>query len=107
MHKITKACDIPPKVKEAVWERDKHLCIICGSPYAMPNAHFIPRSHGGLGIEENIFTACQECHDRYDKSIERKDIAAFIEKYMVKKYPCWNKEMLVYRKYEWEKPNES
>ncbi len=51
MSKRSKACDISPKVKKKVWERDNHCCIICGSPYAMPNAHYIARSQGGLGIE--------------------------------------------------------
>lgn len=44
MSKRSKACDISPKVKKKVWERDNHCCIICGSPYAMPNAHYIKRS---------------------------------------------------------------
>lgn len=47
MHKRTKALDIPKTVKDEVWERDGHQCIICGSPYAMPNAHYISRAHGG------------------------------------------------------------
>lgn len=31
---------------------------MCGSSYAMPNAHYIARAQGGLGIEENIVTLC-------------------------------------------------
>ena len=53
MHKRTKALDIPEKVKRRVWERDGHQCVLCGSIYAMPNAHYISRAQGGLGIEEN------------------------------------------------------
>ena len=69
--KRSKACDILQKVKEAVWERDGHRCIICHSRIAMPNAHFIPRSKGGLGIEENIVTLCTnfsecKCHYKFD-----------------------------------------
>ncbi len=107
MHKITKALDISPKVKKVVWERDGHCCILCGSPYAMPNAHYIPRSHGGLGIEENIFTACPKCHDDYDKGIRRKEIAVKIEAYLRSKYPGWDKSKLYYQKYNWEKRYES
>lgn len=44
MNKRSKACDISQKVKKKVWERDNHRCIICGSPYAMPNAHYISRA---------------------------------------------------------------
>ena len=47
MHKQTKAVDIPPAVKRAVWERDGRCCVLCGSPFAAPNAHVIPRSQGG------------------------------------------------------------
>ena len=63
--KRAKACDISKKVKDRVWERDGGRCIICGSPYAMPNSHYIRRSQGGLGIEENIVTMCLCCHNMY------------------------------------------
>ena len=62
----TKACDISQKVKFAVWMRDGERCIICGSHRAMPNSHYIKRSQGGLGIEENITTMCLKCHDAFD-----------------------------------------
>lgn len=52
--KRSKATDIPQKVKQAVWERDGGRCVVCGCcRNVMPNAHFISRSKGGLGIEEN------------------------------------------------------
>lgn len=99
--KRAKATDIPQKVKQAVWERDNHCCIICGNNYnVMPNAHFIPRSKGGLGIEENIFTACtrltkNDCHYKFDEyGIGKKKV----EKYLKEKYPNWNKNNLVYKK---------
>ena len=51
----SKATDIPQKVKQAVWERDGGRCVICGNTHnVMPNAHFISRANGGLGIEENV-----------------------------------------------------
>ena len=59
--KRAKACDISKKVKDIVWERDGHRCIICGSYQAMPNSHYIRRSQGGLGIPENIVTMCSRC----------------------------------------------
>ena len=97
-----KACDIPKKVKEIVWERDGQRCIICGSHYAMPNSHFIRRSQGGLGIEENIVTMCQRCHSMYDQYIDRKAMEAFVENYLRSKYPGWDREKLIYRKYDFE-----
>ena len=69
--KRTKATNISPKVKQKVWERDQGRCVICGNNYnVMPNSHFIRRSQGGLGIEQNVFTACtnftpNKCHTRW------------------------------------------
>lgn len=97
----TKATDIPMSVKKTVWERDNHHCIICGNPYAMPNAHFISRSHGGLGIEENIVTLCQNCHHNFDngKSKELKEsIKHNIEAYLKEFYPNWSIDSLIYKK---------
>lgn len=103
--KRSKACDIPQKVKEAVWERDGHRCIICHSRTAMPNAHFIPRSKGGLGIEENIVTLCTnfsecKCHYKFDfgTAEEQKEIGEKIEAYLKSKYPNWEKENLIYKR---------
>jgi 5-methylcytosine-specific restriction endonuclease McrA len=95
--KRAKACDIPQKVKNIVWERDNHCCIICGSPNAMPNAHYIPRSQGGLGIEENIVTLCLECHRRYDQSSKRPLYGEMIKEYLKRQYTNWNEKDLVYR----------
>lgn len=99
--KRAKACDITKKVKDRVWERDGHKCIICGSYQAMPNSHYIRRSQGGLGIEENIVTMCQRCHYMYDQGGDRQAIATYTERYLRSKYPDWNPEKLIYRKGEY------
>jgi 5-methylcytosine-specific restriction endonuclease McrA len=96
--KRSRACDIKKSVKDKVWERDKNRCIICQSPFAMPNAHFIPRSKGGLGIEQNIVTLCQECHHITDQTEHRQFMLEKIEKYLKSKYDDWDKEDLIYRK---------
>ena len=100
MHRQTKAVDIPPSVKQEVWERDGRCCILCGSPDAAPNAHFIPRSHGGLGIPENIVTLCADCHDRYDNGTGRIYTKPEIAGYLKTKYSDWDEWKLVYRKYD-------
>ena len=97
--KRTKACDITKGVKDRVWERDNQRCIRCGTNRAMPNAHFIPRSKGGLGVEENIVTLCLACHEAYDHTTERKAIGYFIEEYLKEKYPEWDKSKLIYNKW--------
>lgn len=99
MNKQAKAVDIPQSVKCEVWERDDHRCVLCGSPYAMPNAHYIARSHGGLGIPENIVTLCLVCHDRYDNSTERTYLRQELRAYLKGIYPDWDEETLVYHKW--------
>ena len=96
--KRSKATDISRKVKETVWERDGHRCIFCGSPQAMPNAHYIPRSHGGLGVEENIVTACMFCHDRMDHTTERPLFLKAARDYLAARYKGWNEDTLVFKK---------
>ncbi|MBR2870643.1 MAG: HNH endonuclease [Clostridia bacterium] len=95
--KRSKACDISQKVKKIVWERDNGLCILCNSSNAMPNAHFIPRSAGGLGIEENIVTLCLDCHRKFDQTTLRPILREKIKKYLARKYENWNEEDLYYK----------
>ena len=97
-HRQTKATDIIPKVKAAVWERDCECCIICGSVNAAPCAHFIPRSAGGLGIEENIVTLCCACHADYD-GLQRGWMRVAIADYLRARYDGWDEKRLVYKKY--------
>lgn len=96
----TKALDISKRVKDAVWERDGHACIICGSRAAMPNAHYIARSQGGLGIEQNIVTLCMGCHQAYDNSVKREVLRKLIGLYLSQNYPDWDEKKLYYKKEE-------
>ena len=98
--KRSKACDISQKTKEIVFERDNHKCILCGSRYGQPNAHFIARSKGGLGIEQNIVTLCFRCHQNYDFGDyeQHHNIQNYIREYLKSKYENWNEEDLLYKK---------
>jgi len=98
MHKRTKALQIPKKVKDAVYERDNGLCIFCHHP-GDPVAHFVARSQGGLGIEENIITACSFCHRLMDSTTMRERMKIIARKYLKSKYPDWNEEDLYYKKW--------
>lgn len=98
MRKRTKALSIPPRVKEAVWERDGQCCVYCGNPYAAPEAHFIARAQGGLGIEENILTLCRECHRKYDQTYHRKQMRTFFRDYLSSAYTGWSEDKLIYRR---------
>jgi 5-methylcytosine-specific restriction endonuclease McrA len=99
----SKACDIPQAVKIRVWERDGGKCVVCDNDYnVMPNGHYVSRSKGGLGIEQNVVTLCTDltpnkCHSRYD-GLEHETIGPKIKAYLMKKYPGWDEEKLYYRK---------
>lgn len=98
--KRAKACSISAKTKKAVYERDDGLCVLCGRP-GLPEAHYIPRSRGGLGIEQNIVSLCRICHYRFDYGLpeQREQIRARLEAYLMSKYPDWNEGDLIYQKY--------
>lgn len=98
MRKRTKALQISNSVKDAVWERDGQQCVLCGSPYAQPNAHYISRAQGGLGIEENVVTICANCHRRYDQTELRTPIRRCLCDYLKSKYTGWDESNLYYRK---------
>lgn len=100
MHKQTKATGIPYKVKKRVWERDGECCILCGNPHAAPESHYIRRSQGGKGIEQNIVTLCRRCHDDFDNGDKRAEYGRIIEDYLKGCYKNWNPEELYYKKGE-------
>lgn len=99
-HKLTKATEIPLKVKKEVWERDNHRCIYCHCevPLSCANSHYIKRGQLGLGIPQNIVTACPICHDKYDFGINIQDMINYTKKYLKSKYKVWNEEILKYKK---------
>lgn len=100
-NKITKATAIPKEVKLKVWERDNRKCIFCHKsvPWNCATSHYIKRSHLGLGIEEDIFTACPTCHHEFDDTTKREYMLHNAKKYLMSKYDNWNEETLVYKKW--------
>lgn len=92
-----------PEVKVAVGDRDGWLCIKCHRP-GDPVAHYIPRTKGGLGIEENILTLCDKCHKEYDSSrgMARAGMMEEFADYLKSKYPDWDEKKLIYHKWRSE-----
>ena len=106
MHKRTRACQISQKTKRIVYERDGQRCIFCGAP-GLPEAHVVPRSHGGLGIEQNIVTACRQCHDKLDNSVHRQQMLQEAAEHLKRFYKDWDKESLVFEKWRNDKGRDS
>lgn len=99
--KLTKATSITKSVKLTVWERDNHQCIFCKKyvEWNYANSHYIKRSHGGLGIEQNIMTNCDICHKLFEESIHREEMKLFAKKHFMSKYDNWNEDNLIYKKF--------
>lgn len=114
MHRQTKHTAISARVKAAVAARDcsngPSTCIICGAP-GSPHCHIVRRSHGGLGIEQNIVTLCNECHYAFDEGLfisrirplgfkTQADVKRYIIDYIKGFYPDWTEEKMKYKKWE-------
>lgn len=105
MHKRTEATRIPDTVKDKVWERDEGVCVACrvwGATgwQSLPEAHFVPRSKGGLGVEENILTLCRPHHHQFDQGSknQREKMRNVFRIYLMSKYPEWDESKLIYRR---------
>ena len=97
-HKETKATSISHEVKIKVYQRDMGRCIICGRP-GLPEAHYLRRSQGGLGIEQNIVTLCRECHREFDEGKKHREYKEIIKDYLEGFYPDFNDYDRLYHKY--------
>ena len=98
--KRAKAVDIPTSERKKVLVRDKGFCVVCGQP-GIPNSHYIKRSQGGLGIEQNVVCLCVECHNAYDNGNDKmktKMIHGKVKKYLKRQYKGWKEEDLYYKK---------
>lgn len=97
MSKASKACDISPKVRQIVYERDNGCCIICGKR-PVQIAHFIGRGRLGLGIPENLGCLCLNCHFEYDNGKYPDQIKNAFKTYLKAHYEGWDEKNLIYRK---------
>ena len=51
------------------------------------------------GIEENVFTACNDCHKEHDEGKNKLAMQEKSKNYLSNKYVDWNIEKLIYKKY--------
>ena len=90
---------IPTDVREVVKERDSYdgwpCCIWCGRPYVEVH-HYIERSRGGLGIEQNLVCLCKRCHTKIHKG--DTDLQNFVREYLSEHYEGWDERTLIARK---------
>ncbi len=97
-HKSTIACDISPKVRREVVERDAGRCIVCGTTQNIQIAHYISRARLGMGIPQNLACMCVLCHMAYDQGHLHKEVKQIFSEYLSEHYEDWSEEALIYRK---------
>ena len=106
MNKRTKALSITWNTKEKVWKRQHGRSLYSGKPISVSECccHFIPRSKGGLGIEENIIGLTYEEHMIFDNNLigshlaESKLIEKKAREHLMKSYSDWDESKLIWRK---------
>ena len=100
--KENRPTDISEKVRQAVYKRDSWgdapCCIRCGRPHPHVH-HYIERSRGGLGIEENLVCLCYKCHNELHNRNYR-EMTDFVREYLKSHYEDWDEAKLIRRKYE-------
>jgi hypothetical protein len=97
----TLATKIEATTKKRVHERDNECCIFCGKPVVWIHAcaHIVPRSAGGLGVEQNIITCCLTCHQLLDQTGHRKKMLQTAARHMKAHYgETWNPQDYIYKK---------
>ena len=99
MSKASKSCDISPKVRKEVMDRDEGRCIICGSMQGIQIAHYISRARLGLGIPQNLACLCLHCHIEYDNGKLHSEIKSAFKGHLKENYEGWNEAELTYKKW--------
>lgn len=114
MSKYTKLLQFDRNTVEQIYERDNYSCLFCRMGYKIAGKnlssiefnifdpmHFIPKSSLGLGVVENGVCGCRYHHHQLDNGNKglRTEMLSIMEEYLKSIYPDWDKEKLVYRKW--------
>lgn len=98
--KLKEVTGISEQVRKRVYARDSFddwpCCIRCGSPYHIEIHHFVERSRGGMGIEENLVCLCAYCHSKLHNG--DRSVRDFCEEYLKAEYPGWEESKVIYRR---------
>jgi len=112
MSKRSRACEYPPSVRKKIYERQHGKCLFCMLEYEMDGAsyyetgfheimHVVPRSHGGLGIEQNGVLGCIYHHRMMDNGSngKREEMLEICREYLRRVYPDFDFNQVTYMKY--------
>ncbi len=56
---------VPPLTNQALFRRDRNICLYCGNPFAdgeLTRDHVLPVSRGGADVWDNVVAACKRCN---------------------------------------------
>lgn len=111
MQKRARRAEFTANTRKIIEARDNG-CIFCQMHYRMENAlwmdlntfsimHYIPRSSGGLGIEQNGAVGCSWHHSMMDNGKDgcREEMLELFEEYLSSLYDDWDKAKLIYSKW--------
>jgi hypothetical protein len=65
-------------------------------------AHLVGRAHSGLGIKENLYTACMLCHHKVDNGLNIIEESQKGREYLENLYPNFTDEQRKYNKWREE-----
>ena len=84
------------KEEKPRYEYGKHETVV---PDIM---HYINKSQGGLGIEENGVLGCRYHHGLLDNGNLglRPEMLEIMKEHLMQQYPDWSKDKLVYKKWD-------
>jgi 5-methylcytosine-specific restriction endonuclease McrA len=84
--------DVPRDVRRLVYERDKHKCVLCGTPHRIGLHHIVTREaydvrlynfKHGFHDQRNLVTVCGSCHTRIH---ENDEIMAYMLDYQIQRF---------------------
>lgn len=104
------------ETRRIIYYRDNETCIFCKIGFHMECKdpmlyqikdimHYINKSQGGLGIQQNGALGCRYHHSLLDNGNKelRPAMLAVFKEHLRQQYPNWNEKALVYNK--WDAPN--
>ena len=107
--KRAKATEFDKETRLIIHSRDRGKCLFCelgkygksGCTWIMDIAHYINRSAGGLGIEENGVLLCRGHHMQFDNGNKgyREEMKKDVQAHLQSHYSHWNEADLYYKKY--------
>lgn len=112
MKKKTRQQQFNKATKEKIWQRQYGQCLFCSMSFHMEAAddfgyiifdvmHYINKSQGGLGIEQNGVLGCRYHHSLLDNGNKglREEMLGIMREHLIQHYPDWNEEDLYYNKW--------